>query len=149
MDDLVQKAQGIPNLNVNLVDIGDSYLKTKNQEEGSDIRALELTGAGRGVQNSNGDDKAVFMVVAGIHPREYAPPALLAFWAQHLVDSYGKDAAITSILDQTNISLILQSNADARFLAETTEIYRRKNLNNDLLRRRTGFIAVSARKASI
>ena len=119
------QADSIPNLKVTIVDIGDSYLKTQNPNQGHDILALEITGSG------NDEDKPVFFAMAGIHPREYTPPVLLAHWAQELIDGYGDDVEITHLLDRTKISLVLQSNPDGRELAETSEIWRRKNLNTE------------------
>lgn len=129
MNNLVQQAESIPNLKVVLKDVGDSYLKSKNITEGHDILALEITGSGASVAGHTAK-KGVVLVVAGIHPREYAPPELLARWAQGLVDGYGTDPDITSVLDHTSIHLVFQTNPDGRYLAETSQSFRRKNLND-------------------
>jgi carboxypeptidase T len=123
MRDLVQTSYSIPNLHVSRIDIGDSFLKTKDQTKGYDIYALKITG------KSNNGTKSVMLAMSGIHPREYAPPELLQRWATQLVEGYGVDADITAILDHAEIHLIIQLNPDGRALAETTQPWRRKNLN--------------------
>lgn len=134
MDHLVQQAESIPSLNVTKVDIGDSYLKTLNQNQGHDIWALEITGLGANANYSDSHnatfDKPVVFVMAGIHPREYTPPVLLAHWAQQLVSQYGQDADITSLLDHSKIALVFQTNPDGRQLAESFQPGRRKNAHS-------------------
>jgi len=127
MDDLVEKASSVESLTVELTDIGDSYLKTVNPQDGYDIKALKITG--NGVENRGmSTTKGVFFVNCGIHAREYAPPELGARWAESLVDGYGIDTEITSILDHTLIYIILEGNPDGRMIAETQpSLYWRKN----------------------
>jgi len=127
MDELVEKAQSIESLVVEVVDIGDSYLKSVNSTEGYDIKALKITGngvAGRGEST----EKGILFVTTGMHAREYVPPELGSRFAEALVNGYGIDADITSVLDHTEVHLILEGNPDGRFVAETQPaLYQRKN----------------------
>jgi hypothetical protein len=125
MRDLLQTSTIIPNLQVSRIDIGDSFLKTQDQTKGYDIYALNITGK----SNIFNGSKSVMLAMSGIHPREYAPPELLQRWATQLVEGYGVDADITAILDHAEIHLVIQLNPDGRALAETTQPWRRKNLN--------------------
>jgi len=127
MHTLVEKAKSIPALSVDMIDIGDSYLKTENADEGNDIMVLKITGDGvekRGMTT----EKGVFFMTCGIHAREYAPVELGARWAELLVNRYGVDIDITTVLDHTLIYIILESNPDGRTVAEAyTNLYWRKN----------------------
>jgi carboxypeptidase T len=124
MNDMVTKAELIPNLSVTLADIGDSHIKTVNPTGGHDIMAMKITGA-----PSTGD-KAIFFAMSGIHAREYSPPETLMRWAEQLVDAYGNDADLSAMLDHTEIHLVIQTNPDGRAEAETQRpLFRRKNLN--------------------
>mmetsp|Transcript_17728 Transcript_17728/g.43730 ORF Transcript_17728/g.43730 Transcript_17728/m.43730 type:complete len:547 (+) Transcript_17728:1899-3539(+) len=125
MQDLVQTYNS-PNLQVTRIDIGDSFLKTRDVTKGYDIYALKITGNSTASSNIT---KSTMMVTSGMHPREYAPPELLQRWATQLVQAYGVDADTTAILDHAEIHLVIQVNPDGRALAETTQPTRRKNLN--------------------
>lgn len=125
MNDMVIRARFIPHLSVTMTDIGDSFLKTQDQNTGHDMLALKITGTATGSVN-----KGVFFAMSGIHAREYAPPELLSRWAESLMDAYHTDADITAMLDHTEIHLVFQSNPDGRQVAESNRtLYRRKNLN--------------------
>jgi hypothetical protein len=127
MQDLMQISSSIPDLQVSRIDIGDSFLKTQDNTKGYDIYALKITGMSD--TSSGNKNKSIMLAMSGLHPREYAPPELLQRWATQLVEGYGVDADITAILDHAEIHLIIQSNPDGRALAETTQPFRRKNLN--------------------
>jgi len=103
-----------------VIDIGDSYLKKY------DLLVLKLTNF-----QSSAEKSKVFATF-GIHAREYATPELGARFAEFLVNGYGKDANVTTVLDSTEIHLLLQSNPDAREEAELNPyLYRRKNMNRE------------------
>lgn len=126
MNDMVTHAASIPGIAVTMIDIGDSYLKTKDANAGYDMWALKITGDA----TDNVVPKGVFFAMTGIHAREYAPPELVSRWAELMINSYGNDADITAMLDHTEIHLVLQSNPDGRNVAETNrDVFRRKNLN--------------------
>jgi len=132
IDALVAAAQTIPNLSVTKTDIGDTYLKVQNPNFGYDLFVLKITGDGV-TNNGRSTQKGILFAMFGIHAREYAPPELGTCWAETLVYRYGIDADITSILDHTEIHLLLQSNPDGRYVAETQPaLYKRKNMNDSV-----------------
>jgi len=123
MDDMVSKAQQIPNLSIKINVFGKSY-------NGYNMTALVLTGNGVSAAGRS-TNKAPMFIMAGIHAREYAPPELVARWAEYLVNGYSTDADITSILDHTEIHLVLESNPDGRQIAETNRnVWQRKNTHD-------------------
>lgn len=127
MDDLVASASEIELLTIEKFDIGDSYEKTVNSNDGDDIFAIRITGEGVGAGCMT-PEKGVVLITCGIHAREYSPPELCARWIEALVDGYGNDADITSIVDHTEIHVILESNPDGRRIAETNRnLFWRKN----------------------
>lgn len=127
MASLERKASSIKNLNVKVTDIGDTYEKTVNQNNGYDMLALKITGDGVAAKGWS-TEKGIVFITCGIHAREYSPPELCARWAESLVDGYGTDTEITSVLDHTEVHLILESNPDGRAIAETNRaVYQRKN----------------------
>jgi hypothetical protein len=125
LDDMVLKAQSINGLNVTKIDIGDSYLKTKNAASGYNIWALKVTGTA-----AAGATKGILFIMSGIHAREMAPPELTSRWVESLINAYGTDADITAMLDYTEIHLVVHANPDGRQVAETyPSVMRRKNMN--------------------
>jgi len=125
LDNMVLKARSINGLNVTKIDIGNSYLKTKNAASGYDIWALKVTGTA-----AAGATKGILFIMSGLHPRELAPPELSSRWVESLINAYGNDADITAMLDYTEIHLVVQSNPDGRQVAETNpNVMRRKNMN--------------------
>ena len=107
MFDLVQK---YPHLS-SVSDIGDSYLKSSNTnnddydlpQDGYDIYAMKIT-ASDGPHQSSAKGKA--LIIAGVHPREYAPPELVMRFAEMLLDGYDVDSDITWLLQHTEVHLI-------------------------------------------
>jgi len=128
MRELETRAAAIDSLEVQVIDIGDSYEKTVNPTRGHDILALRITGSGvadRGWLT----DKGIVFITCGIHAREYSPPELCARWAESLVNGYQQqNTDITSVLDHTEIHMIIESNPDGRVIAESNQAaYHRKN----------------------
>jgi len=120
---------------VSVTDIGDSYLKSSNSnngdfdlpEGGFDIYALNITASDSLRQSSA---KAKMLIISGVHAREYAPPELAMRFAETLVDGYNVDSDITWLLRHTEIHFIVYVNPDGRYVAENyPNEYRRKNLN--------------------
>lgn len=106
------------------IDIGDSWAKTQNPNNGYDLYVLKLTN-----QNTGGD-KPVLYVTSSIHAREYTPAETMTRFAEKLVTGYGTDPDITWLLDHQEIHLVLQANPDGRKIAEAGELWR-KNVNNN------------------
>ena len=109
-------------------DIGDSYLKTTNSTLGHDIRVLKVSGINGGKNSSF--EKAPFLMLTGVHPREYAPPELVRRWIHWLVTTQ-TDVRARLLLETTDVYWVPYVNPDGRVLAETSQIYRRKNVNSE------------------
>ena len=106
------------------IDVGDSWEKTLDPNDGYDLFVLKLT------QSAIGGDKPVFFANFAIHAREYTTAELGTRFAEFLVGGYGIDPDITWLLDHHEVHLMLQANPDGRKEAETGLSWR-KNVNND------------------
>ena len=106
------------------LDIGDSWVRTQDAEQGYDLFVLRLS-AGLG-----GADRPSLFINSGLHAREYATAELATRFAEVLVASYGRDPDVTWLLDHHSIHLLLQANPDGRKRAEAGLLWR-KNANND------------------
>ena len=124
-----------PHLNVELIDIGDSYDKTQDPSKGYDIYALKITSSSSTTSSSSSSTdsgevpKSPLFLLSGIHPREYSPPELIRQWILQLATVPLMDMDMRTMLESTEIHWIPQANPDGRQLAETTQLFRRKNLN--------------------
>ena len=103
-----------PNLS-SINDIGDSYLKDSGTENkdydlggGFDIYAMNITSSDNGPHLSS--TKGKVLIIAGVHPREFAPPEIVMRFAETLLQGYGIDSDITWILQHTEIHLIFNVN---------------------------------------
>ena len=114
-------AKNYPNL-VDLFDIGPSHMKSIGRG-GYEMKAMKLSNKKSLVE------KAPLFVVCGIHPRELATTEVCARFAENMIESYGRDADKTWILDYTEIHIIMQANPDGRKDEEQFLKLRRKNLN--------------------
>jgi len=95
MQYLVDRAASVPHLEITMTDIGDSYLKTQNLNEGYDIYVLKITGNG-----TASTEKGIMFAMLGLHAREYMPPELGARWAELLVEGHTNgNAEIVSLVD--------------------------------------------------
>eukprot|EP00580_Thalassiosira_gravida_P007911 CAMPEP_0201634714 /NCGR_PEP_ID=MMETSP0493-20130528/7532_1 /ASSEMBLY_ACC=CAM_ASM_000838 /TAXON_ID=420259 /ORGANISM="Thalassiosira gravida, Strain GMp14c1" /LENGTH=763 /DNA_ID=CAMNT_0048106595 /DNA_START=92 /DNA_END=2383 /DNA_ORIENTATION=+ len=129
-------AESYPDLS-SVVDIGDSYLKSKNDnnddyplpQNGYDIYAMVITASDSPHPSSA---KGKTLIISGVHPREYAPPELTMRFAESLLSNYQSDADITYILDHTEVHIIFQVNPDSRYITEKyPKTFWRKNQNPD------------------
>ena len=126
MNDMVAKGLTINGLDVTKSDIGNSYLKTMNAAAGYNIWALRITGNAVVPEAKKG----ILFMMSGLHARELAPPELASRWVETLINGYGNNADITSMLDSTVIHMVLQANPDGRQVAETNpSVMRRKSMN--------------------
>ncbi len=105
-------------------DVGDSWEKLQDPNNGWDIFVLELT------QSTVPGPKPVFFANFAIHSREYTTAELGTRFAEYLVDNYDVDPDITWLLDHHEVHLMLQSNPDGRKQAESG-LFWRKNANNN------------------
>jgi hypothetical protein len=118
---------------VRLYDIGDSWKKTKGQG-GHDIQALCISKlvAGDCALSSTGK-KPKFVLYAQIHARELSTGELAYRWIDLLVSSYGKDPAITSLLDTRELWVVPMGNPDGVDVVSASPsrpVMQRKNVNN-------------------
>mmetsp|Transcript_12133 Transcript_12133/g.26190 ORF Transcript_12133/g.26190 Transcript_12133/m.26190 type:complete len:737 (+) Transcript_12133:149-2359(+) len=127
-------AESYPDLS-SVVDIGDSYLKSKNDnnddyplpQNGYDIYAMVITASDSPHPSSA---KGKTLIISGVHPREYAPPELTMRFAESLLTGYEVDADITWILQHTEVHIIFQVNPDSRYVTEKyPKTFWRKNQN--------------------
>ena len=106
------------------IDIGNSWEKTNNSNEGYDMMVLRIT------NSAMTDPKPKLFIMAGLHAREYAPPEIATRFAEYLLANYAADPDVTWLLDYHEIHLLLHSNPDGRKQAETGLLWR-KNTNEN------------------
>ena len=112
---------------VQLLDIGDSWEKTKDSNEGWDMEVLVL-----GNRNNPTVPKSDAFFMSGIHAREWAPPELNLRLAEYLLANYTTNADVKWLLDYNRVHLVLLTNPDGRLQDEAnTSIFWRKNTSNN------------------
>ena len=121
MDDMVANHGDITQID----EIGPTWQKTQNPDEGFTMRALRITNLATAASDP---ERPRMVVFSSIHAREYAPAEVDTRFAEYLVNGYGNDAEATWLVDHNDFRLILLANPDARVLAEQ-QIYQRKNMN--------------------
>ena len=94
--------------------LGESYLKTVGDPAGWDIPVLIVDLP----SDIPSEEKAPFMIVAGHHSRELAPPMTVLRWVESLLESYGEDADVTWMLNRTAIHLVPIANPDGRVIVQ-------------------------------
>ncbi len=105
-------------------DVGDSWEKVQDPNEGYDILVLKLT------NSAIGGDKPKLVISSAIHAREMTTAETCMRFAEYLIDNYNVDPDVTWLLDYQEIHLMLHANPDGRKRAETGAFWR-KNTNND------------------
>lgn len=127
-------AQAHPDL-VKLVDIGDSWLKTKGRG-GHDIQALCITKRGPGdCELDSTGAKPKFVLHAQIHARELSTGELAYKWIDLLVNSYGTDAEITELVDGRELWVVPVANPDGVDIVASRPdrpLLQRKNANDSV-----------------
>jgi hypothetical protein len=108
--------------NTKLVAIGESH-------QGQDIVALKVTR--RAAQLPDGGRPAVLYVGAQ-HAREWISPEMLRRLAHHVLDGYGRDRALTTLVDTTELWFVPVANPDGYDHSFTPgNRYWRKNLRDN------------------
>lgn len=74
--------------------------------------------------------KPVLLIMAAMHARELATAEAATRFAEWLLAGYGKDADRSWLVDHVAIHVLPQHNPDGRELVETTDLLRRKNVND-------------------
>jgi carboxypeptidase T len=114
--------------------IGQSWLKTQGRG-GHDIQALCITKikAGDCAVNTGGS-KPKFTLMAQMHARELATGELAYMWIDYLVDNYGKNTAVTRLMDTTELWIIPIANPDGVDIVSsnsTRPVSQRKNAHDN------------------
>jgi hypothetical protein len=122
MDDLAAAHPGL----VEVHDIGPSWRKTQNPDQGYRMRALRITNLATAASEP---DRPVMVSFSSIHAREYAPAEMMTRFAEWLIENYGIDAEATWLVDHNDFRLILQANPDGRKIAEGGDLWR-KNVDD-------------------
>lgn len=126
-------ATAFPNL-TELRDIGDSWEKTINPNQGWDIKVLVL-----GNKTTPTTPKFDAFIMSGIHAREWAPVELNLRLAEYLLENYETDADVKWLLDYNYIHLLFVTNPDGRLQDEANQTWMwRKNTNNNYCTGGTG-----------
>lgn len=106
-----------------LQDIGDTWEKTTGKSPDNDIWNMKITSN----KTKNGKTKVFFM--GGMHARELAPVELMLKLTEHLITQYGKDPAVTTLVDTREINIVPMVNVDGRIQVEKGNTWQRKNTN--------------------
>ncbi|MFN8575428.1 MAG: M14 family zinc carboxypeptidase [Candidatus Sericytochromatia bacterium] len=114
-------AQANPKI-ASLNDIGDTWEKTQGKAPNNDIWCMTITN-----KDKNKSAKPASMFIGGMHARELAPPEIMFKLAETLITNYGKDAAITELVDTRDINIIPMVNVDGRIQVEKGNNWQRKN----------------------
>jgi carboxypeptidase T len=104
------------------VDIGVSWRRTQNANEGWPLRVLRLG------NSAVAGDKPKLFAMSAVHAREYTTAEVMTRFAEQLVAGHGVDPEATWLLDHNEFHLLLQANPDGRKRAETGILWR-KNEN--------------------
>lgn len=116
---LKEIAAKYPNL-ATLTDIGDAWEKIQGKAN-RDIWAMRITG------NSNGQKPAV-LYMGNHHARELVTVELPMLLIKHLLENYGKDKEVTTLVDTREIWIVPMINPDGHIKAEQGRSWR-KNTN--------------------
>lgn len=114
-------------------DIGDSWLKSQGKG-GHDVKAICVTKIADGdCKLEPNSKKPRFSLMAQIHSREIATGEVAWKWIDTLVDGYGKDDSITSLMDSTELWVVPIANPDGVDVVSSggdEPLMHRKNVNN-------------------
>ncbi len=107
---------------VEIIDIGDSWEKSMNSNNGYDLKVLKIT-------NQNiVEDKPIVFITSAIHAREYTTAELTTRFAEYLLSEYDTNSDVKWMLDHQEVQLLIHTNPDGRKKAETGILWR-KNTN--------------------
>ena len=116
-----------------VVPYGDSWLKTQGRG-GNDLLAICITRKRSGDCALRPSAKPRSVVYAAIHARELATAEVAWNWIDYLTQNYGTDAAVTSLLNSTELWVIPVANPDGRQIVESggsAPYFQRKNADDD------------------
>jgi carboxypeptidase T len=97
-----------------VADYGDSYLKTKNPSTGYDLKAICITKktADADCTLVTGAPKPRFVLMTQMHARELVSGDIAWRFIDYLTQNYGKAAAVTNLLDTTEVWVVPVVNPD-------------------------------------
>ena len=104
-----------------LVTIGTS-------RQGQPILALKVSNNAR---SANDGKRPAVLYLGAQHAREWITPEMVRRLMHHVVDSYGADPAITSLLKSTELWFVPVANPDGYDYTFSTERFWRKNLRDN------------------
>ncbi|MCC7290569.1 MAG: hypothetical protein IT449_00745 [Phycisphaerales bacterium] len=92
--------------------------------EGRDLLAIRITGAG-------GGSKPGVFYIGCQHAREWLTPPIMAYTAEHLLENYGHDPAVTAMVDGLEWYILPISNPDGYVYTWNQDRMWRKNRRNN------------------
>ncbi|RKT04070.1 immune inhibitor A peptidase M6 [Streptomyces sp. 3211.6] len=121
-EEILRTAQQNPGL-TKVVSIGKTV-------QGKDILALKVTKDARKTEDG---EKPSVLYMSNQHAREWITPEMTRRLMHHTLDSYGKDARITKLVDSTELWFLLSANPDGydhTFTSDGARLWR-KNLRDN------------------
>jgi carboxypeptidase T len=117
-----------------VVDYGDSYLKTRDPAAGYDLKTICITRktADYDCKLYPGAPRPRFVLMSQMHAREIIGGDISWRFIDHLTRNYGKIAAVTTLLDTTEVWVIPVNNPDGVGLVQQggdKPYLQRKNAN--------------------
>ncbi|GLZ29997.1 peptidase M14 [Lentzea sp. NBRC 105346] len=116
-----------------VVDYGDSWKKTQGAG-GYDLKAICITKKNAGDCERRTDaPKPRFFVMGQLHAREITTGDMAWRWIDHLVNGYGTDSQVTSLLDSTEVWVVPIANPDGVEIVQSggdSPKLQRKNADN-------------------
>jgi len=129
---LDQVAAARPNL-ATVVDYGDSYRKTRNPATGYDLKAICITRKQAGdCALTPSAPKPRFLLMTQIHAREIVTSDVAWRFIDHLVNNYGSNSAVTTLLNGTEVWVVPVVNPDGVDVVQqggNRPLLQRKNQN--------------------
>jgi carboxypeptidase T len=126
-------AEAYPDL-TRVADYGDSYLKTRNAATGYDLKTICITHktADYDCKLYPGAPRPRFVLMTQMHAREIISGDISWRFIDYLTQNYGKNSAVTTLLNTTEVWVIPVVNPDGVDLVQqggTNPYLQRKNLN--------------------
>jgi carboxypeptidase T len=122
-----------PDLAAN-VTYGQSWRKSRGMANGYDLRAVCITKKQSGDCSLNPNStKPRFFLMGQIHAREITTGDVAWRWIDYLVNGYGTDTTVTSLLDSTEMWVVPIANPDGVDIVQrggNTPVLQRKNADN-------------------
>ncbi|XP_015908741.1 carboxypeptidase B-like [Parasteatoda tepidariorum] len=79
------------------------------------------------ISSGDSSNKSAIIIECGIHANEWSPVAVCAYLADQLIENYGRQSEITSLLDKYEFNIILVANPDGYVYTWTKDRMWRKS----------------------